>query len=78
VYYDIIRRPMPKSKFAFLYTAVDSYHLMLNPEIEHIRKPAYKINPLFLNRWSPRSMPGQGSVIFYYQSSYGTYDELSG
>ena len=32
---------------------------MLNQEIEDIRKPAYKINPLFLNRWSPRSMTGE-------------------
>ena len=50
---------MPKSKFAFLYIAVDSYHLMLNQEIEDIRKPAYKINALFLNRWSPKSMTGE-------------------
>ena len=50
---------MPKSKFAFLYIAVDSHHLMLNQEIEDIRKPGYKINALFINRWSPRSMTGE-------------------
>jgi nitroreductase len=32
---------------------------MLNPEIEHTRKPVYEIDPLFLNRWSPRSMTGE-------------------
>jgi hypothetical protein len=32
---------------------------MLNPEIKDTRKPAYEINPLFLNRWSPRSMTGE-------------------
>ena len=32
---------------------------MLNPEIKNTRKSAYEINPLFLNRWSPRSMTGE-------------------
>ncbi|MGA9841676.1 MAG: nitroreductase family protein [Nitrososphaeraceae archaeon] len=40
-------------------TAADSYYLMLNPEIKNTRKSAYEINPLFLNRWSPRSMTGE-------------------
>jgi nitroreductase len=29
------------------------------PEVEHTRHPTYKINPLFINRWSPRSMSGE-------------------
>jgi len=32
---------------------------MQEPQNEPIRKPAYPINPLILNRWSPRSMTGQ-------------------
>jgi nitroreductase len=32
---------------------------MLRPEVEHSRGAAYKIDPLFLNRWSPRSMSGE-------------------
>jgi nitroreductase len=28
------------------------------PESEPVRKPSYPINPLLLNRWSPRSMTG--------------------
>jgi nitroreductase len=32
---------------------------MLRPEVEHSRSAAYKIDPLFLNRWSPRSMSGE-------------------
>ncbi len=32
---------------------------MFNSEIEHKRTPTYKINPLFINRWSPRSMSGE-------------------
>jgi nitroreductase len=40
----------------------DIYDLknMLNPEVEHTRKSQYEINPLILNRWSPRSMTGEG------------------
>jgi nitroreductase len=30
------------------------------PESESVRKPHYPINPLILNRWSPRSMTGEG------------------
>ncbi|HEX6027618.1 MAG TPA: nitroreductase family protein, partial [Nitrososphaeraceae archaeon] len=33
--------------------------MTLKPEVEHTRHPAYKINPLFVNRWSPRSMSGE-------------------
>ena len=33
--------------------------MTLKPEVEHIRHPTYKINPLFINRWSPRSMSGE-------------------
>ena len=33
--------------------------MTLKPEVEHTRRPAYKINPLFINRWSPRSMSGE-------------------
>jgi hypothetical protein len=29
---------------------------MLNSEISHTRTPTHKINSLFVNRWSPRSM----------------------
>ena len=32
---------------------------MLKPEIKNTRKSSYEINPLFLNRWSPRSMTGE-------------------
>ena len=32
---------------------------MLTPEVETFRKPSYNINPLILNRWSPRSMTGE-------------------
>jgi hypothetical protein len=32
---------------------------MQESQNEPIRKPAYPINPLILNRWSPRSMTGQ-------------------
>jgi nitroreductase len=32
---------------------------MLRPEAEYSRGAAYKIDPLFLNRWSPRSMSGE-------------------
>ncbi len=35
---------------------------MLNPEVEHTRKSQYEINPLILNRWSPRSMTGEGII----------------
>ena len=33
--------------------------MTLKPEVEHTRHPEYKINPLFVNRWSPRSMSGE-------------------
>jgi hypothetical protein len=38
-----------------------SYDLnnMLNPEVERTRKLQYEINPLIINRWSPRSMTGE-------------------
>jgi nitroreductase len=32
---------------------------VLTPEVETFRKPSYNINPLILNRWSPRSMTGE-------------------
>lgn len=32
---------------------------MQNSEFNHKRNPTYKINPLFVNRWSPRSMTGE-------------------
>src|SRR5258706_13735742 len=31
----------------------------LTPEVQAHRKPEYDINPLLLNRWSPRSMTGE-------------------
>lgn len=31
----------------------------INKEVSGIRKPTYPISPLFLNRWSPRSMTGE-------------------
>jgi nitroreductase len=30
--------------------------MTLKPEVENTRRPEYKINSLFVNRWSPRSM----------------------
>jgi nitroreductase len=33
---------------------------MLNPEVQEARTPTHNINPLFLNRWSPRCMSGEG------------------
>ena len=30
--------------------------MTLKPEVENSRRPKYKINSLFVNRWSPRSM----------------------
>src|ERR671925_749582 len=30
--------------------------MTLKPEVENTRRPEYKINSLFINRWSPRSM----------------------
>lgn len=47
------------NKLAFLYIAVLLSHHMLNSEIDHKRKPSHKINSLFINRWSPRSMTGE-------------------
>jgi nitroreductase len=32
---------------------------MFSPEIKDRRKPVYEINPILLNRWSPRSMTGE-------------------
>jgi nitroreductase len=32
---------------------------MLRPEVQHTRTPTQKIDPLFVNRWSPRSMTGE-------------------
>lgn len=32
---------------------------MQGSESQTIRKPGYPINPLILNRWSPRSMTGE-------------------
>ena len=32
---------------------------MLNPEVERTRKLQYEINPLIINRWSPRSITGE-------------------
>jgi nitroreductase len=47
------------NKLAFLYIAVLISHNMLNSEIDHKRNPSHKINSLFINRWSPRSMTGE-------------------
>ena len=33
--------------------------MMQKPQAESERKPSYPINPLILNRWSPRSMTGE-------------------
>ena len=35
---------------------------MQGSESQTIRKPRYPINPLILNRWSPRSMTGEELV----------------
>jgi hypothetical protein len=32
---------------------------MLNPEITQTRTPTQEINPVFVNRWSPRGMTGE-------------------
>ena len=32
---------------------------MLRPEVKESRSVAYIIDPLFLNRWSPKSMSGE-------------------
>jgi hypothetical protein len=37
---------------------------MLNPEIKERRIPTQKINPLFVNRWSPRCMTGELLKIY--------------
>lgn len=31
----------------------------LSDEVKGVRKPTYPINPIFVNRWSPRSMTGE-------------------
>ena len=41
------------------YTAILLSYPMFNSEIEHKRNPTHKINSLFVNRWSPRSMTGE-------------------
>ena len=33
--------------------------MVLKPEVENARYPEHKINSLFVNRWSPRSMSGE-------------------
>ena len=33
--------------------------MKINNEVENIRKPEHKINPLILSRWSPRAMTGE-------------------
>jgi len=33
--------------------------MTLKSEVENTRRPEYKINSLFVNRWSPRSMSGE-------------------
>ena len=33
--------------------------MTLKPEVGNTRRPEYKINTLFVNRWSPRSMSGE-------------------
>lgn len=32
---------------------------MVDPEVQKTRKPTYEVNPLILNRWSPRSFSGE-------------------
>lgn len=32
---------------------------MLNPEITQTRTPTQEINPVFVNRWSPRGRTGE-------------------
>ena len=51
-------------KFLLLFVTILTVHLqgveMMNfSEAEKIRKPSTPINPLILNRWSPRSMTGE-------------------
>src|SRR5437667_7210743 len=33
--------------------------MMLDSEVARARKPTYEVNPLILNRWSPRSFSGE-------------------
>ena len=44
---------------AGFYIAVLLSYIMQNSETEHKRNPTHKINSLFVNRWSPRSMTGE-------------------
>jgi nitroreductase len=45
--------------FAGFYIAVLLSYIMQNSETEHKRNSTHKINSLFVNRWSPRSMTGE-------------------
>lgn len=42
----------------YFYILLSLFYIMLDPEIT-TRNPTYKINTLFINRWSPRSMTGE-------------------
>ena len=43
----------------FLYITIPLFNSMLNSEVDNKRNPTHKINSLFTNRWSPRSMTGE-------------------
>lgn len=46
-------------RLSLLYTIIGLFLSMLNPEITQTRTPTQEINPVFVNRWSPRGMTGE-------------------
>ena len=42
-----------------IYTNLIPVIMELDPEVKQNRKPNYPINPIFLNRWSPRALTGE-------------------
>ena len=44
---------------SLLYIIIGLFLSMLNPEITQTRTPTQEINPVFVNRWSPRGMTGE-------------------
>lgn len=46
-------------RLSLLYTIIELFLSILNPEITQTRTPTQEINPVFVNRWSPRGMTGE-------------------
>jgi hypothetical protein len=44
---------------SLLYIIIGLFLSMLNPEITQTRTPTQEINPVFVNRWSPRGMTSE-------------------